>query len=292
MAIDLSTAGLQAWLCLRRQEAKRLGVVVRHLHRRNMRSTAPLVASGGPVLSLTSYGKRLESVHLAIESIAAGSLLPSRALLWVDDPGAFRSPSAGIKRLMDRGLEVHFSKNYGPHTKYFPYLNSTNELKTPLVTGDDDLLYPRWWLEGLTAAHQRYPDAVNCFRAHSVRIEGDHLAPYRSWKPCLSTHPSFLHFGTGVSGCIYPPSMLEQLRQAGSAFELICPKADDVWLHVNALRAGIRTRQIRSRPLRFPFVPGTQDVGLYHQNVLHSGNDEQIQRTYTASDIARLKRAE
>jgi len=92
-----------------------------------------------------------------------------------------------------------------------------------------------------------------------------------------------------MSGCIYPPSLLNKLKHAGSEFLQLCPKADDVRLHVNAVRAGIKIRQVCNRPLRFPFVPGTQDSGLYHSNVLLARNDEQIGNTYTARDIAFLE---
>jgi hypothetical protein len=64
-----------------------------------------------------------------------------------------------------------------------------------------------------------------------------------------------------------------------------CPRADDIWLHVNALRAGFRVMQIGTRPLVFPFVPGTQANGLSVSNVKLLQNDQQISQTYRASDI-------
>jgi len=272
-----------------RNEIKVTKIQLRGLILRNRRSSAPVVSPGGPVVSLTTYGQRLSSVHLAIESIAAGSLLPSRLILWLDDPAALERQTAGLRRLVDRGLEVRLAENYGPHTKYFPYLLAENGFSAPLVTADDDLLYPRWWLEGLVRAHREYPGAINCYRAHQVHTSGGALAPYRNWNPCHSTEPSFSHFATGVSGCIYPPAFLPYIKRAGDAFLTLCPKADDVWLHVNALRSGFKVRQIRTRPLRFPFVPGTQGSGLYHGNVLLSQNDDHIRSTYTPSDIELLE---
>jgi hypothetical protein len=286
---SLATRALQAWLFLLRHETKYTRIQLRTLIRRNRRSDAPVVAPGGPVVSLTTYGERLRSVHLAIESIAAGSLLPSRLILWIDNPADMERQPAGLRRLVDRGLEVRLSENYGPHTKYFPYLLSEDRFHVPLVTADDDLLYSRWWLEGLVQANFEYPGAVNCYRAHRIHTSNGAVAPYRSWKPCHSSRPDFSHFATGVSGCIYPPAFLAHLKRAGDAFLGLCPKADDVWLHVNALRSGFRVRQIWSRPLRFPFVPGTQNSGLYHDNVLLSRNDEHIRNTYTTADIEMLE---
>jgi hypothetical protein len=241
------------------------------------------------VVSVTTHGDRLETIHMVLESIAAGSVLPSRLILWVDTPDAFGERFSGLKRLVDRGLEICRSDNFGPHTKYYPYLLSSETFEYPLVTADDDLLYSRFWLEGLVRSHHESPEAISCYRAHLMRVVSGAITPYNTWAPCKSTSPSFLHFATGVSGCIYPPSLLKKLKNAGSEFLQLCPKADDVWLHVNAVRAGIKIRQIRNRPLRFPIVPGTQESGLYHSNFLLARNDEQIGKTYTAGDIAFLE---
>lgn len=283
--IDLPSQAIRAWLFILRNETKVTKCQVTHLHSRNERSKKLVIAPGGPVVSITTYGERLSTVHLAVESIAAGSVLPSRLILWVDSPEAFANRSPGLARLVERGLEIRLSDNFGPHTKYYPYLLSTDTFETPFVTADDDLLYSRWWLEGLVRSNREYPEAVNCYRAHRIGLSNGALAPYHTWAKCRSTEPEFFHFATGVSGCVYPPSFLKRLKLAGSEFLRICPKADDVWLHFNALRAGMKTRQIWSHSLRFPFVPGTQDSGLYHSNVLLDRNDEQIRNTYTTEDI-------
>lgn len=289
--IDLSSQAIQTWLFFLRNEAKVTKFQLAHLRSRNERSKQSVIAPGGPVVSVTTYGERLSTVHLVLESIAAGSVLPSRLILWLDSAEAFANRSPALERLVRRGLEICLSENFGPHTKYYPYLLSADTFETPLATADDDLLYSRWWLEGLVRAHREFPEAVNCYRAHRIRLSEGAITPYQTWTSCRSTEPEFLHFATGVSGCIYPPSLLRRLKLAGMEFLQHCPKADDVWLHVNALRAGMKTRQIWSRPLRFPFVPGTQDSGLYHGNVILAGNDEQIQNTYTAKDIALLEEA-
>ena len=277
------------WLLFLRHETKLTRLQLTRLRRRNQDSKASVIAPLGPVVSITTYGERLHTVHLVLESIAAGSVLPSRLILWVDTAGAFTNRSSGLKRLVDRGLEIYLSEKFGPHTKYYPYLLSTNTFESPFVTADDDLLYCKWWLEGLVRSHRKNPGVINCYRAHLMGLVSGAITPYRTWGPCKSTCPSFLHFATGVSGCIYPPSFLDKLKLAGSEFLQLCPNADDVWLHVNAVRAGIKIRQVCNRPLRFPFVPGTQRSGLYHSNFLLARNDEQIRSTYTAEDIAFLE---
>ena len=289
IALSTPTAALRLELLFLRHETKYTHLYMDKLRRRNEQSQATVVAPGGPIVSMTTHGERLKTVHLVLESISTGSVLPSRLMLWVDSKDAYENPSPGLSRLVNRGLEIHLSDNFGPHTKYFPYLLSNGNLDTPLVTADDDLLYSRWWLEGLVQSHKLEPHQVNCYRAHVVGINQGTIAPYRNWKPCLSSHANFLNFPTGVSGCIYPVSLQERLKSSGSQFLEICPRADDVWIHVNALRAGVKVRQIKNHPLRFPLVPGTQESGLYHSNVLEDGNDAQIRRTYSKEDISLLE---
>ena len=276
------------WLFVLRQDMKFVGLNMRRLRRRNLASTKSVVAPGGPVVSLTTFGERLDTVFLTIESIGCGSLLPSRLILWLQDEDTFNKRPESLKRLESRGLEVRLTESYGSHSKYFPYLLSTDSFRDPLVTADDDVLYSRWWLSGLAKAHEENPELVNCYRAHVMQFEDGKIKPYLNWKTCQSTEPSPRCFATGVSGCIYPAEFLTRLKRAGRRFLDLCPKADDVWLHVNALRSGFAVRQISSKPVDFPAIPGTQTNGLFLTNWNSGRNDEQIRNTYTAEDLAQL----
>jgi hypothetical protein len=242
---------------------------------------------GGPVVSLTTYGMRLQTVHLTIESIAAGRLLPSRLILWLDEKSALDTPPAALLRLQKRGLEICFCQNFGPHKKYFPYVTSERNFTVPLVTADDDILYPRFWLERLQDAYQRHPEVINCGRARVIVFDEQNIAQFAQWPMCRSTKPRFGNLAIGDSGVLYPPEFLDVLKKAGLGFQKCCPTADDVWLHVQALRAGYKVRQIRPKPLHLPSIPGTVKIGLWNQNRA-GGNDRQIKATYTTEDIQKL----
>ncbi len=276
------------WTALLRRDSKLFRINARRLSRRNGTIKTPVVASQGPIVSMTTHGKRVNNVHLALESIAEGSQLPSRLILWLDDEDAFRNRSDHLRRLEGRGLEILVTENYGPHTKYYPYLQSVSAFRLPLVIADDDCLYPRHWLRGLVNAFDRDSTVVGCYRAQVLSLTERAIAPYRSWRVCRSSEPSFLHFATACSGCIYPPKLLSAIKSAGREFQSRCPNADDVWLHVQAVRAGFKIRQITSWPLRFPIVPDSQDSGLFLSNVYSSQNDVQIQATYTPADLEKF----
>jgi hypothetical protein len=119
-----------------------------------------------------------------------------------------------------------------------------------------------------------------------MTLHAGKIAPYSEWPLCASTAPSFRTVATGVSGVIYPGTMLEVLKSAGTDFESCCPRNDDLWLHVQEIRAGFHIRQIQLEPIHFPTIPGTQETSLYSENcALDNGNDRALAVTYEARDL-------
>jgi len=159
---------------------------MRHLYLRNRWSRETILDPSGPALSLTTHGYRLELVFYAIESIGLGSRKPSRITVWLDKKGYFNPPET-LRRLKSRGLEIHCSEDFGPNTKYYPYIVREHELHTPLVTADDDILYPRDWLQQLIEAYEANPSAIHCHRVRRMRLNNKRLMPYNEWGLCLST---------------------------------------------------------------------------------------------------------
>jgi len=242
-----------------------------------------------PVVSLTTYGARLRTVHHTIESIAQGSVRPSRLILWVNEPRILEDPGAHLRRLRNRGLEIRLAADYGPHTKYFPYAASAEPHSNhPLVTADDDIIYAPYWLRGLRDNYDRRQELIHCWRARTITLNDSGIMPYAEWLPCSTTTATNLAFSTGVSGVIYPPRMLIAIREYGTEFMDRSQNADDVWLNWIALRSGIRVRQVRPRPKHFASLRSTQRVRLSKSNVDRGRNDRYVANVYTSSDIESL----
>lgn len=259
------------------------------LQRRNVLSRTPVADGTGPVVSLTSHGARIATVHFAIESIAAGSVRPTRLILWLDEPGVVRKPPQPLRRLQRRGLEIRHANNFGPHTKYYPYV-SQEAVDRPLVIADDDILYPRNWLAGLKQAYSRLPNSVHAYRAHVARLDDGPLRflPYSQWSECTSTRASYRNFATGCSGALFPPGILAALKDSKTAFLEVCPRADDIWLNLHCLRARHPVSQVHTESLRFPVVLMTQGQGLFHHNIFAGGNDKALADTFRAQDLQDL----
>jgi len=257
----------------------------------NRVSRRSVTGSGPVIVSLTTFGERAAISGYAIESIARGAVRPSRLILWLDDRSILNDPPAPLRRLVARGLELRATPDYGPHKKYYPAVKESIAGDLPLVTADDDTLYPRQWLAKLLKAYADHPDEVACHRAWVVRVEDGGITPYDTWPNCRSSQASPANFATGVSGVLYPPRMQAALAELGTGFVEVAPRTDDIWLHRAALRSGIPIRQVSSRPVHFPTIPGTHESSLMRENVGGSGNDAAIRRAYDARDIRTLESA-
>ncbi len=270
------------------RERVRTRLKMRQLNLRNRFSKAPLCDPDGPVVSLTSHRDRLATVYYTIESIGMGSRKPGRLILWLNEPAVVADPPRTLKRLAARALEIRLAEDFGPHTKYYPYVSGEPATALPLVTADDDIIYPWFWLAKLIEAHTADPSVIHCFRARRIDIQNGRMMPYNEWHLCSDAQPSHLNFITGVSGAIYPPAFQDYLRRQGSVFRGCCPFADDIWLSVAALRSGFRVAQVSAYPHHFRHIPGSQLVRLHTTNNLQGQNQVQLRKTFTEADLAAL----
>lgn len=257
----------------------------------NRFSRTRIPAEGDVVISLTSHGDRLNRVHFTLESIARGHVR-APVILWLDGPDFEREWPASLRRLVARGLQVRCSDGmYGPHTKYWNQFREFAGTGRRVVTIDDDMIYPEWFLQRLLFIGDLRDDAVIAYRAHRIELRDGELLPYIKWSAANTCRASFLHFATGVSGVLYPAGLIDYVVEQGEEFMTASPRADDVWLHVCALRSGHPVRQVYASPRNFAVVPTTQSGALVIGNTLMGGNDEQINKVYTDDDIAKLVEA-
>lgn len=176
-------------------------VLGRMLERRNRTCGSPIIGDEKVVVSLTTYGARFKTVHLAIESIARGSRKPAKILLWIDDEELLQNLTPGLRRLIERGLEIRPCPNYGPHKKYYPAV-AGNVLRSGqlIAVCDDDTIYPRRWLEMLLVGAAASPGQIICHRAHTMSVQGEAIVPYSSWGGVLDNPAFTLSFRNGCLG--------------------------------------------------------------------------------------------
>ncbi|MGK4065694.1 hypothetical protein AB0Y14_06505 [Rothia sp. HC945] len=264
------------------------GAAMARLRLINRFSSTTVLGEAPVAVNITSYGHRLSTVWLAIESIAQGRVKPQRMILWIDDDTFDVKNYPQLLRLQRRGLEILTCENFGPFKKFYPYIRMTEAQGLALVTADDDLLYPAGWLERMSIAHQRYPHDLIAVRCHQWTLAkgGTEAAPYSRWGTAQAPSLSHANFVTGGSGAVFPLALQERILRDGTDFTKTCPRADDIWINIEAIRAGIKARFVSPTGLTYISIPGLQQKSSLHQsNVAENGNDAQIRATLTTEDI-------
>jgi len=244
-------------------------------------------------VSLTSFGQRITKVHLAIESIARGTTLPGRIVLWLDDENTLVNLPKPLVALKNRGLEIRLCENLKSFKKFYPALRDGVPEDWMFVTIDDDVIYPRWLLTRLSNFVKTTPKSLvsTVCIAYTMTQDQKHLAPMKSWRWVTENRSNCSHFAIGVGGVVYPPTLRNELIVRETAFLQCTPNADDIWINFVAAELGIGVAQMSKRRYVFPSIPGTQSEALSHTNVDQGQNDIQITATFTELAISNIRSA-
>lgn len=241
-----------------------------------------------PVISLTTYPARLGIVHLAIKSILIQSLPPAEVHLWIgSDCNDVKLPNS-LTKLEHKGLKIHrINGNLKGHKKYL-YMNSINN-NNPVITIDDDCIYPKDTVEVLWKSYLKWPNCVSATRTRQIRCD-DKILPYNRWVACFKEFnpiPRCSLVAIGVGGVLYPKGCLPS--KAFDAFRIIQTEAvetDDLWLKVMETLNGIKVVWVKCS-IDHPYVIASSQVSaLNTKNVFQNNNDvvfNQLLKTYSLS---------
>lgn len=236
-----------------------------------------------PPVSLTSWRPRLPDLPLTLVSLLSQSPRPPRILVWLTREDIGLLDQAIIRHLEPHGIAFVEAPELGPHKKWHPMASSQMD---PFVICDDDTFYPPSWYASLIG-DSALPAYVGC-RCH--RLTGDAQAgpaPYAQWEKEITagSPPSHATFVTGVGGALIHPRRLPAGFLDPEAFMRLCPRADDIWLKLAHLEAGIPC--VRSR-FTFPClgIAASEASGLAAENVTNHGNDRQLAESMNAMGIS------
>ncbi|EAR14941.1 glycosyltransferase [Robiginitalea biformata] len=218
------------------------------------------------VVSLTSIPERIRSVDLVIRSLLKQRLLPEQIVLWLPESLQGHIPDS-LKSLEHGRFRIAFSPLTCPHKKL---IHSLEEFPgNPIVTCDDDLMYPPGWLEKLYRTHLEYPKDIVGHQIRYIRYAEDGtLLPYPQWvvPPDGGSNPkAFMAVGAG--GVLYPPGSLDPRVQDRQLFLKLSPRADDLWFKVMGLLAGTRVRAALEASGEPVPILGSQKTSLKKTNI-------------------------
>jgi len=238
------------------------------------------------IVSLTTYGERINIVHITILSLLNQTISAGKVILWLAE-GEFKFSDlpSDLTQLCEFGLEIKFYNDIKSFKKLIPTLAEFEN--NTIITFDDDVVYPRNQIEKLVKVHTVHPEAIVCHHARNLALNSENQPErYDDWlfyskesrpnKPCKNLFP------VGIGGVLYPKNALHKEVMNEQAFTRLCPKADDLWFKLMALKNNTLTMLVENpRAYRdYLLIPQTQDGALWQQN--RFSNDSQLKNLLNA----------
>lgn len=234
------------------------------------------------IVSLTTHGKRILSVHRTIESIFSQSILINKVVLYIGTE-EFQSVDqlpVVLQRQMNRGLDIRFVKDIGPYTKLLYALKDFPS--SSIITVDDDILYPANVVERLLMSHRQNKNAICGLAVRQLELKkGREFKPYKHLEFVVTQEDSTsnMYVAEGFGGVLYPPHCFSEEVFNEPLFRKLAPKADDLWFWANAIMNGTPILSVRCyQPLVRELLidEDVQDIGLINDNFYGKGNDRQL----------------
>ena len=241
----------------------------------------PKLSNDGPVVSLTSYGRRLKViVPYTIYSIFEQKKKASRIVLWVNK-NEFNKGNLPwrLKYLQKYGLEVRYVEDIRSYTKLIYALEEIHD--KAIITVDDDLAYSKHLVGVLMSMHNKYPNCVCALRCNEPQwdVPYESFIPYRKWQH-KKNNESLPHMALGYGGVLYPPCCFDDEVFNKEIYTKYCPFADDVWFWAMEIKNGtpvvIADKEMSVFSLDIFYQYFHEKSALSQINVDRDKNDEQI----------------
>ena len=234
------------------------------------------------IVSLTTYGLRINEVYLTVESLLHQTVKPNRIILWLDNSFKNSNIPFVLREQEKRGLEICYCEDIRSYTKLIPtlevYPNSV------IVTVDDDMIYTPDFIEHLANAYQKDNAKIYFYRGHKIVFDKKgNLASYLNWVKAGANGSSILNLPTGVCGVLYPPNCFHKDVTNRKVFMDICPYADDIWFKAMSLLNGVECEKIetgKDANEKFVYVETAVLYSLSNVNNVQGMNDVQISKVF------------
>jgi hypothetical protein len=268
------------------------------LIRRNVNGNASITdpRQRNLTVSLTTFGRRIHDVFLAIESIGGQSLRPGRVVLWLaEDEFDDSLLPVTVKNLIERGLSVRYCKDIKQYKKLLPTLQLwPGDI---IITIDDDVIYEFDLVDRLHSEHTRNPNVVLCGIAKTIQLAGKRVAPYRTWPKNTekAASPSLMNMPIGCGGVLYFPGCFHGDLMKSDLFGSMCPHSDDIWFKTMTLLNRVKVKSICASASRasclIPIEVCAED-SLSMINILRNMNDAQLESVTRKYDLMKYFREE
>ena len=235
------------------------------------------------IISLTSYQKRINSVHKAIATLISQTKKADKIILWLSEmnfPNKEKDLPIELLDYAKKDIEIKWVKeDLKSHKKYYyAFKYYSNSI---IITVDDDLIFDKFMIEKLIESYMKYPYAVSAMRVHYIEENSNgRIAPYKNWLKeynGIINIPSMRLLATTGAGTLFPPNCLNTEVFNIEAIKMLCPTTDDLWIKANQVLSNIPVVLV-DKNQKLKYITGTQDEALEIENVYGLENDKQLQK--------------
>lgn len=222
------------------------------------------------IVSLTTFSKRINTVHLVIASLLKQSVKPDKIILYLslEEFPNKEIPSMLSDMQCDK-FEIHFVKeNLKSYKKLIYALKEYPD--ADIITVDDDVIYPRNLVKSLMKAHRKRPSDICANRIREINIQNDTIMPYTTWRLSerrkLFGHKvtrKFSNVQIGVGGVLYPKHSLHKDVFKEKIFTKACEYQDDIWFWAMAVHNGTHVSATKFGCDISKSIESTQKYGLF-----------------------------
>jgi SAM-dependent methyltransferase len=249
------------------------------------RVAKPQDSSKKIIASLTTYGARINSVDIAINSLLEQEKKADKILLWLaQEEFNLENIPDKLKKLHDENqIEIKFCKDLKSYKKLIPTLDLYKD--EIIITFDDDMIYDKKLIKELYEEHLRYPQTIICGRGHKMLFDSKrNLLPYKNWTFGSDDFiEDFDIFPTGVCGILYPPNCFYKDIQNEELFMSLAPNADDIWFKAMTLLNDRKSKILNQDNKEFTkqnLIDDTQENALFFKNKNQGLNDIYLNKVF------------
>ena len=241
------------------------------------------------IVSLTSYGDRLNELQYALYSLVTQTVRPEKIIVNLAKKDYEHIPD-NLHVFEKFGVFFVETEDLRSYKKLIPTLKTYPD--KCIVTADDDIFYLKNWLATLWDGHLRDPDCIVCHLTKQIAYDNKYLRPYLQWKyNKQETVPSFDNMILGGGGTLFPPTKLYPDIMKSDIFMNLSAFADDIWWYFMAVLNGTKVKQLPKPYINVKYVNPYREYRLENGetlsqvNVGQNRNDSQFRAVLNHYDI-------
>ena len=230
------------------------------------------------IVSFTSFPKRIKYVKYTLQSLLMQTKQPQEIILWLAEeqfPNK-KLPRSLLKTIERKGggqIKIKWCEDLRSYKKLLPTLKLYPHL--PIITTDDDIYYPKNWLETLWESYLNSPNCISTHHAMEVCFK----ISSNSWIVTKNSHSSLKYLAVGFSGVLYPPKSLHHDIFDYQKIKQLAPIGDDLYFWAMAILVGTKTIVPKNALNNFQkSISHYESPNLGDLNGLGGQNDIQIQQ--------------